>query len=512
MQLKSFSWLFAASFPILLFTLLHIFISLFDVKYLLKPVVSILIILSALVAYAEFQYSILFDYGMIENIFQTSQAEAQMYVNSESVIWIIIVGLIPGLLSLYIRVEFGRPFQHITKKVAYLAISITLLSGTLLFFYKDYASFGRNNKEMVHMITPLNVVTNTIKYINRTYLYTPPNYMEIALDAKLNSVANDKPNLLVLLVGETSRSKNHKLYGYEKNTNPYTSDKDLVVFNDVSSCGTATAVSVPCMFSLLTKDEFTRTSAKYQDNVLDILKRASINVEWLDNDGTCKDVCTKIEHVFFNPSEYMDLCDGQYCYDQILINHLEATISKYEGRKKDTVIVLHLVGSHGPTYFKRYPGNFKVFKPDCPRSDIQNCTQEELVNTYDNTILYSDYIYSSAIELVQEHRDWSSSVMYISDHGESLGEGGLYLHGIPYAIAPEEQIKVPMYLWMSEDYENTHNIDKPCLISYARAETFSHDNLFHTILGLMDIRTNIYEPDLDVLSPCKKTSKVASNS
>lgn len=502
-DLEFFNWLFALSFPVLLFSLLHIFLSLLDFKYLIKPLAIALVLIGSTVTYAEYNYSVLFNYGMIENIFQTSSSEAQMYVNSMSILWVLITGIIPSLVILNIKIKYGKPLKFIGNKVAYLAITVTLFSGILLVFYKSYASFGRNNKEFVHMITPLNVITNSIKYLDRTYFYTTPEYKTIAQDASIVATESINPKLFVLLVGETSRAKNHNYYGYSRQTNAYTEDESLLVFNDVSSCGTATAISVPCMFSLLKKDDFSTQSARNQDNVLDILNRLPINVEWLDNDGTCKDVCNDITHVFFDPKSNAKLCDGKYCYDQILIDNLQKTINKYSENNKDTVIVLHLVGSHGPTYYRRYPSQFKIFIPDCPRSDIQNCTEQKLVNTYDNTILYTDYIYDEAIKIAKDNEGWDSSVMYVSDHGESLGENGFYLHGIPYAIAPKEQTQIPMYLWLSDSYMASEHMSRNCLKRMVETGHFSHDNVFHTVLGMMNVSTEVYQPELDVLSSCE---------
>lgn len=171
--------------------------------------------------------------------------------------------------------------------------------------------------------------------------------------------------------------------------------------------------------------------------------------------------------------------DGE-CYDDVLFHGLEEYINNLQG---DGVIVLHTIGSHGPTYYNRYPPQFKKFTPTCDTNEIQTCSQQQLVNTYDNTILYVDYIVDKAINILKAHQDnFTTSLVYLSDHGESLGENGVYLHGLPYSIAPETQKHVPMLLWLSEDYQQRYQISQTCLQKRASAEDFSQDNLFSTLL------------------------------
>ena len=161
------------------------------------------------------------------------------------------------------------------------------------------------------------------------------------------------------------------------------------------------------------------------------------------------------------------------------------------------------MGSHGPTYYKRYPDKFKLFTPACDSANLQDCTQEQIINSYDNTIAYTDYVISSVIDILKQNPQLQGSMLYVSDHGESLGENNLYLHGLPYAIAPDEQKKVPMILWLSETAQNNLNIDRRCLQNEAKTQTFSHDNYFHSVLNLLDISTSAYTPSLDVFNLCR---------
>ena len=305
----------------------------------------------------------------------------------------------------------------------------------------------------------------------------------------------------MLVLGETARAQNFSLNGYDKDTNPYTSQQGVVSFSNVSSCGTATAVSVPCMFSRLQKSNYDKRLAIAQQNVVDLVKLAGADVLWLsNNNGSCKGVCTRVENHQLSTDPVNPLCDSEFCYDEALLAPLKTKLSSLT--QNNTLIVLHVIGSHGPTYFKRYPKNKTRFTPDCPRSDIQHCSPEALINTYDNTIAYTDFVLSQIIAQLNTlagQENIETSMLYISDHGESLGEKGVYLHGLPYAFAPKEQIHVPMIFWA--DAHNT-NFDMACLIKMAD-EPLSQDNIFDTVLSIMSVKTKAYNQQLDAFLPCK---------
>ena len=181
--------------------------------------------------------------------------------------------------------------------------------------------------------------------------------------------------------------------------------------------------------------------------------------------------------------------------DGILLEGLPQYIEKHQG---NTLIVLHQNGSHGPRYNKRYPKVFEQFRPVCDSSDVRECTREELINAYDNTILYTDYLIHQTINIA-EKTNRPAVVIYVSDHGESLGEKGLYLHGFPYALAPEEQKKVPLVIWMSQAFQDARDISNACL---ANKTAYSHDHIFHSMLGLFQVQTKLYEPGLDIFAEC----------
>jgi lipid A ethanolaminephosphotransferase len=159
-------------------------------------------------------------------------------------------------------------------------------------------------------------------------------------------------------------------------------------------------------------------------------------------------------------------------------------------------IVLHQMGNHGPAYYKRYPKSFEKFTPVCETSQLEECSKEAIDNAYDNAILYTDYFLSRVIALLKNNSAaFETSMLYVSDHGESLGENGLYLHGLPYFLAPDTQTQIPVIMWFGENYDEIDNES----LRLKRNNSYSHDNLFHTILGLMEVQSEVYNNDMDIV-------------
>ena len=496
---EKYSTIFLLSTPIFLLSLVIIVQGLITFRWLLKPVLIFTIIVSSLIFYTTSTYGIVFDFGMVQNTFETDTAEALSYVNIYSVLFFSVFGLAPSLLICFIKITPQSFLSNLASHLKLLAISFLCLITILGTYYSNYASVGRNNSELINYITPYKMLDSAQRYIVRNFLYPPLDFK--VLDPS-PTISNDKKHVMVLVLGETARSSNFSLNGYDKFTNPYTSKQNVISFKNVTSCGTATAVSVPCMFSNLNKSNYDKRIATSQQNAIDLIKGAGADVLWIsNNNGSCKGVCKRVESKQVATDSNQPLCDGEYCYDEVLLKELTDKLNNLT--HKTTLIVFHLIGSHGPTYYKRYPIERRLFTPDCPRSDIQYCTQEQLVNAYDNTIAYTDYVISEMIDALSKtsnENNIETTMLYISDHGESLGENGVYLHGLPYAFAPEVQKHVPMIYW---DSENSASIDKNCLQSISNTP-ISHDNFFNTLLGTMSINSKVYNPSLDAFSKCKK--------
>lgn len=497
---------FIISIPLFVLFSLNILFSLFTIKYLSKPIFIALIVTSSLVSYAGLTYGTVFDYGMIKNSAQTNISEASSYLNPSFVICFLLTGIIPAFLIARTKIVYKPLLKEILTKFAVISLSLLGLLIIAFFYYQDYASVGRNNKFLQKYIVPTQYTWSGYKYVKETYFTTPLVYQQLGLDAKKAVTPTvTKPQMTVMVLGETARAMNYQYNGYSRNTNRFTTSEGLISFRHVSSCGTATAVSVPCMFSFMGKQNYDENRAETQDNVLDVIHHAGLNVQWIDNDSGCKGVCARVPTLNIDIKTKSPLCDGTYCFDEVMLPELKRLLAEAKG--KDTLITLHLIGSHGPTYYRRYPASHRIFAPDCQRSDIQNCSHDELINTYDNTIAYTDYILSQVIALLKSHdSEYNTSMLYMSDHGESLGEKGLYLHGTPYSLAPEEQTHVPGLLWLSDNYVKERQVDTECLRKEAENKPVSQDYLSHSLLGLSGITTSVYKPELDLISGCRKNS------
>jgi lipid A ethanolaminephosphotransferase len=311
--------------------------------------------------------------------------------------------------------------------------------------------------------------------------------------------AGEKPRQLLVVVGETARAQNWGLNGYRRNTTPELAQAGVINFSDVASCGSSTEVSLPCMFSPYGRRHYDREQIERHQSVLHALQRAGIPVLWRDNQSGCKGVCDALPFDRLADARDASLCNDERCLDEILIHDLESRIPP---GGSDRVVVLHQLGNHGPSYFERYPARFRKFTPTCESPELGKCSREQIVNAYDNALLYTDHFLAATIGRLKGMQGYDTAMIYVSDHGESLGENGLYLHGLPYAIAPREQTRVPMVMWFSPDFARDDRLDLACLRQRA-AGPASHDHLFSSLLGLMRVKTAVYDPAWDLLAGCR---------
>ncbi|HHW7482028.1 TPA: phosphoethanolamine transferase [Escherichia coli] len=493
---------FVISIPFVLIAALNFLFTIFSFRFILKIFFSLLLLSGSVVSYSALKYKVIFDQVMIQNILETNQQEASSYINSSIILWFLFTGFLPTLFLLFAKVEYpSKWYKGVLYRFISMSASLFVLAGISAIYYKDYASVGRNNPTLNKEIIPANYVYSGLRYIQSTYFTNVKPFKILGEDA-IRKTRGKKPVLMFLVVGETARSQNFSVNGYKRNTNIFTDKQGgIVSFKNFYSCGTATAVSVPCMFSNLERANFNKKEAANRENVLDIIQKTGISVLWLENDGGCKGVCKRIPTIEIKPSDDHKLCNDKTCYDEVMLKYIDKNITENHG---DKLIAFHMTGSHGPTYYQRYPVEHRYFQPDCRRSDIENCTKEQLINTYDNTIRYTDYVLSKLIEKLKNYSDkYDPVLIYISDHGESLGENGLYLHGTPYKFAPEEQTRVPFLIWMSSGFISEKEIDMNCLIKKAKNNSYSHDNLFSSLLGLWDIKTNIYNSENDIFYSCR---------
>ena len=507
-------FLYITLFLILISTT-HIFLTLISFKPIFKVVASLILITSAFAAYFMDNYAIMIDKGMIRNVMVTDVTEATELFSFKLLITVLALGVVPSFLLFKTKINYKPWFTGLLHKVLVLSLTIGVLVGTVYSNYQQISFFGRDNREVRHLINPTNYILSLKSIVSNAVSAGVTVVKPIGTDAKTkqSTLANGKPMLAVLVLGETARAMNFSLNGYSRDTNPLMAKEmqkgNIINFSNVDSCGTATAVSVPCMFSKFTRSDFNHDKGKEYENLLDVAKYAGFDVLWLDNNTGCQGTCLRVNYTSLANSKDPVFCKGGNCFDEILLSELK---NKIDNISNNTLIVLHQNGNHGPTYSKRYPKEFEMFKPVCETNQLIKCSNEEIVNAYDNAILYTDHFLAETIKILNSFKDkYIASMVYISDHGESLGENNLYLHGLPYSIAPDHQKKVPMMLWMSKNYEVAQNIDRKCL-SQKSSNSLSHDNFFSSMLGLMSIDTQVYDQKLDFLSDCKNNRLVNINS
>ncbi|EOB4235511.1 phosphoethanolamine transferase EptA [Raoultella planticola] len=497
------NWLVFLSMPVVAFSVMNILTTLASFLKLDRLVISLFILLSASAQYFIWTFGVVIDRAMITNILDTTPAESFALMSGKMVLTLGLSGVLMVAFAWWIKISKAKTvWRSIAVRLLNILVSALLIVLVAALFYKDYASVFRNNKELVKSLSP----SNSIVAINSWYAHNKMDYLPLV---KIGEDAVQKPemhsgprkNLTILVLGETSRAQNFSLGGYQRETNPRLKQDDVIYFANTTSCGTATAVSVPCMFSNMPRAHYDEELAHHQEGVLDILQRAGIRVLWNDNDGGCKGACDRVPHQNVTDLNLTGQCIEGECYDEVLFHNLESYIDNLQ---QDGIIVLHTIGSHGPTYYNRYPAEFRKFTPTCDTNEIQSCSQQQLTNTYDNTILYIDYVVDKAIKLLQSKQDkFTTSLVYLSDHGESLGEDGVYLHGLPWSIAPETQKHVPMLLWLSQDYQQRYGVSSQCLQQRAKTDPYSQDNLFSTLLGLLGVDTHEYQATDDILTPCR---------
>lgn len=489
--------------PLVAFSVMVICLALASFLRLEKVLATLFILLSASAQYFIMTFGVIIDRSMITNILDTTPAESYALMSGKMILTLLFTAALFVALAWWIKIKPAtRKWRDAGLRAASVLASVLLIVIVAAFFYKDYASLFRNNKELVKSLNP----SNSITAINSWYAHNKMDNLplvRIGEDAKQKEAMKNGPrkNLTILIVGETSRGEDFSLGGYSRETNPRLAQDNVVYFPKTTSCGTATAVSVPCMFSNMPRAHYDEQLAHHQEGLLDIVQRAGIQVQWNENDGGCKGACDRVPHQNMNVLNLPGQCIDGECYDEVLFHDLDNYIDKLNG---DGLIVLHTIGSHGPTYYNRYPKEFRKFTPTCDTNEIQSCSQVQLVNTYDNTVLYVDYIVDKAIKLLQSKQDkFTTSLVYLSDHGESLGENGIYLHGLPYSIAPDTQKHVPMLLWLSDDYQKRYGVNYDCLKKESTQNEYSQDNLFSTMLGILGVETTEYRATDDILKTCR---------
>ncbi|MBS0506152.1 MAG: phosphoethanolamine--lipid A transferase [Proteobacteria bacterium] len=471
----------------------------------------LVVLVAALAQYYMLTYSVVMDPGMAANVLQTDVREVADLLGLRMLLAVLAVMALPTWWLLRVRIPPMRPLRQVLRNVGLLVLALALAAGTVAATSRDLAPLMRNHPHLRYLMNPLaSLYSTTVSVLGPVFARSRvlvPMTQGAALGASYTSAA--KPLLLVLVVGETARADHFALNGYGRDTTPELARRDVISWREVRACGTSTLASLPCMFSPLGRARFEARDSEYE-NLLDVAQAAGLAVLWLDNQSGCKGVCDRVPHATaadgLSAQERKSLCDGGECRDEAMLQGLDARLAAMpaERRERGVLLVLHQMGSHGPAYYKRSAGSTKRFLPECRTEVLADCGHGELVNAYDNSIAATDAFLGKTIDWLQgESARYDTGLLYLSDHGESLGEYGLFLHGMPYAVAPDAQKHVPMVGWFGAGLLQRERLSAKCLRAGTGAQ-LTHDNLYHTMLGLLDVRSPSYQRPLDAFDSCRE--------
>lgn len=496
---------FNLSFAVFLWAAFTVLLTVVSFRPVLKPVLVVIFLCSAAAAYFMDTYGIAIDTDMMQNVLETNPGEAAALLSPKLFGYLVLLGVVPALLVCCWPVVYRRWLPGLINKVLVILGCLLLVAASVGSFYSTYAPIFRQQDKLTHFINPTNYIYASNRLIKQRFAIKENLVVQkIGEDAVLSNAAMQRPKkqLMVFVVGETARADHFSLNGYARETNPELSRLNILNYTQVHSCGTSTAVSVPCMFSMFPRKDYSDKKGKTYEGLLDVMQRAGVQVLWLDNNSDCKGACLRVPHKDIPKNQPSPFCDGNRCLDESLLVGLQPYV---DSLKDNAIIVLHADGSHGPEYYDRYPTDQERFKPVCHTNQLGSCSKDELVNVYDNTILYTDHFLAQVVDFLKKNQDkYDTSMIYISDHGESLGENGMYLHAAPYAIAPEAQTHVPMVMWFGDGTLPAAGVDRDCLANKRDQADLSQDYMFHSVLGLFSVQTAVYQPALDIFHSCRK--------
>jgi lipid A ethanolaminephosphotransferase len=496
--------LFLVSLCVVVVCLQALLLALVPTRLGLRIATSVLFLVAAFSSYFTSVYGAVMNQEMMRNVIQTDPAEVGGLMSFDLAAHVLLLGVLPAVLVWRVALPSSTWRTRLRQRLIFIGATLALCAAALFACSANYAVFFREHKPIRYALSPAAAAVSFVGLLSAEEQRDPRTpLIDVAGKVQRIAAANYKPLVLFVVVGETARAADFQLGGYARATNPELQGRsDIVYFDHATSCGTSTAVSVPCMFSHLPRARFDVDQADRYTNLLDTLLKADFSVEWRDNNAGCKGVCARVVQATYRGESDPVHCPNSYCYDEVMLSDLAARL---ETLQQDAVVVFHAIGSHGPAYTERYPPQFEVFKPACRSNELQRCTKEQVVNAYDNSIVYTDHVLAALIGRLQAGANrFDSVLLYASDHGESLGEQGIYLHGMPYAFAPRVQKEVPMLFWASSGYAERMGLNMSCVRARSH-DAVSHDNLYHTVLGALAVRDAVYDSSLDILAPCRST-------
>ena len=483
-------------------------------RFTIKPAITVLLLMAATGAHFMGSYGVVIDPTMMTSVVQTNVHEVGDLLSSRLLGSVLMLAGLPLIVIWRMRLRPVNGWAQAGRNVFGLTAALLLLAALVVGLFGDLSVTMRNHKSLRYLINPANSVYGLVAVGMRSKVSSQGPLVPIGVDATVIPRDTDaRPPLLLLVVGETARADHFALNGYARPTTTELAALGVTSYRNVTSCGTHTAASLPCMFSHLGKAGFEARTVDHE-NLLDLVQRAGMAVLWLDNQAGCKGLCDRVPNAFAKDAPVGEpplpaaLCNAGECLDAALLVGLDARLAGLpaQARERGVLIVLHQMGSHGPDYYKRSPADRKPFQPECTSSLLQQCEHKTLINSYDNSIAYTSHVLAQAVQwLKHQSPHYDATMLYLSDHGESLGENNLYLHGLPSSVAPREQTHVPLVVWLSAQAQAQSNISvtTECLRTQ-RDTALSHDNLFHSVLGLLGIQAREYRPALDAFAACRK--------
>ena len=415
-------------------------------RLIFKGLMILLTLLGATSLVVWLYYGIAMTPDMVRNFLATDFHEASGYWSWSLALNFILITL-PGLLLIN-RLRSSRRPESKLKRLGICVV--TLLCGVFVLFIQlqPFSALMRGDKSLRYLFAPVNIVYSTSSTLLRDQ--NPEKAQKVIVDASPKAIfTSDKPTLFVVLIGETARSTNWQLASYEKPTNPELSKLNIINIPKVQACGTSTDVSLPCMLSRVGRRDYDRKRILTEESLPSLLKRAGFSVTWVDNQSGCKGTCDGVRVTKPTPDPLY--CHAGTCMDGVFNRSIDEAFNALK-TQSHAVLFLHMMGSHGPAYYKRSTESEKVFGKECTDPTFKSCSKESIRAAYDSSIRYTDRVVAELIRKLQNKTDINTALIYLSDHGESLGENGLYLHGAPYYIAPDEQKIVPMVMWFSEPF------------------------------------------------------------
>ncbi len=494
-----------------------------------KAVMLALCWIAAFAASFMLNYGISIDASMLTNVLQTDLHEAGDLLHWNLFVTIGAIAIPPTWWLSRQKLQRNGGWRALLRQLGMVLLATVAMVLVVLAGFAPISSAMRNHTQLRFMMNPLSSLYAAGNLVAQKVHQRDTTVYPIGEDAKLGASYTGQAQfpIYVLVVGETGRAVNFAVNGYARPTTPELSARnDLAIAQNAWACGTNTAVSLPCMFSHLGRAG--QSDSKSYENLLDVLQRAGLAVLWVDNQSGCKGVCARVNSASTtaNPKalagshasmglsaeQMATLCNGGECVDMALLENLEDRINALpaEQRAHGVVLVLHQMGSHGPAYFKRSLAQDKKFGPECTNVALQSCEREAVINAYDNSIVATDRMLGGLLQwLERKGQRQPTAMMYVADHGESLGENNIYLHGLPYSVAPDVQKHVPWITWLSPLMQQRMGVSTACLQQAVGQAKISHDNYFHSVLGLADVQTKLHNPQLDIFASCAGSMRPA---